>query len=306
MNSERGSETGRLATDPIFKQIITSFFQGWEVDIQTEVEVARLPRKIDAVVRVPIRALHAIRYLTPFWYFLVYNVVEFKGPADALTIHGYQRILSRSYQYLAEHKLDNPELTLTLVSARTPRTVLSKSYLGFKQIAEGYYLSNNGGLPVYLIATNELPIKPENYSLLLFASSKEKNQKIIEEIVKSERGELIQYAFLLHPDITEEIAMANRFRLPRRNMELIAQYLGRDLVTFINPEDRVQDLTPAQRLEGLSDEDRQALLQLWANQEDLTPAQRLQGLSLEDIRDGLSDEERQALRQLLDGQESDT
>ena len=62
-------------------------------------------------------------------------------------------------------------------------------------------------------------------------------------------------------------------------MELIAQYLGRDLVTFINPEDRVQDLTPAQRL---------------------------QGLSLEDRIDDLSDEERQALRQLLDGQENDT
>ena len=75
------------------------------------------------------------------------------------------------------------------------------------------------------------------------------------------------------------LIMANRFRLPRRNMELIAQYLGRDLVTFINPEDRVQDLTPAQCL---------------------------QGLSLEDIRDSLSDEERQALRQLLDGQESRT
>ena len=100
--------------------------------------------------------------------------------------------------------------------------------------------------------------------------------------------------------------MANRFRLPRRNMELIAQYLGRDLVPFISPEDLVHDLTPAQRLEGLSDEDRQALLQLWADQEGLTPAQRLEGLSLEDIRDNLSDEDRQALRQLLDGQENDT
>jgi hypothetical protein len=306
MNSERGSKTERLATDPIFKQMITTFFQGWEVDIETEVEVARLPRKIDAVVRVPARVLREMHSLTPFWYFLIHNVIEFKGLADALTIHGYQQILSRCYQYLAEHKLRTSELTLTLVSARTPRTVLSDPDIRFKQIAEGYYFYDNGTLEVYLIATNELPIKPENYSLLLFASSKEKNQKIIEEIVKSERGELIQYAFLLHPDITEEVAMANRFRLPRRNMELIAQYLGRDLVTFINPEDRVQDLTPAQRLEGLSDEDRQALLQLWANQEDLTPAQRLQGLSLEDIRDGLSDEERQALRQLLDGQESRT
>jgi hypothetical protein len=278
MNSERGSETSKSATDPIFKQVITTFFQEWEVDIQTEVEVARLPRRIDAVVRVVPRALHAIRYLTPFWYFLVYNVVEFKGPADALTIHGYQQILSRCYQYLAEHKLRTSELTLTLVSARTPRTVLSDPDIRFKQIAEGYYFYDNGTLEVYLIATNELPIKPENYSLLLFASSKEKNQKIIEEIVKSERGELIQYAFLLHPDITEEVAMANRFRLPRRNMELIAQYLGRDLVPFINPEDLFRESTPAQRL---------------------------QGLTLEDRIDDLSDEERQALRQLLDGQESD-
>ena len=59
--------------------------------------------------------------------------------------------------------------------------------------------------------------------------------------------------------------MANRFRLPKRNMELIAQYLGRDLVPFISSEDRLRDLP------------------------------------LEDIRDNLSDEERQALRQLLDG-----
>ena len=144
MNNERDSKASRPATDPIFKQIITDFFRGWDVDIQTEVEVGRLPRRIDASVRV------------------------------------------------AEH---------------------------------------------------------------------------------------VQFSYLLHPAITEEVAMANRFRLPRRNMELIAQYLGRDLVPFINPEDLVHDLTPAQRLEGLS---------------------------LEDIRDNLSDEDRQALRQLLDGQENDT
>ena len=108
--------------------------------------------------------------------------------------------------------------------------------------------------------------------------------------------------------------MANRFRLPRRNMELIAKYLGPDLVPFINPEDLFRKSTPAQRvqglslkdrIDGLSDEERQALRQLWADEEGLTSAQRLQGLSLEDRIDGLSDEERQALRQLLDEQESD-
>ena len=108
---------------------------------------------------------------------------------------------------------------------------------------------------------------------------KEKSQKIIEEIVKSGQGEYVQYAYLLRPKITEEIAMPNRFRLPRRNMELIAQYLGRDLLPFISNEDRVRDLTPTQRL---------------------------QGLTLEDRLDGLSDEERQALLKLRADQGSDT
>ena len=315
MNSERGSKTERLATDPIFKQMITTFFQGWEVDIETEVEVARLPRKIDAVVRVPARVLREMHSLTPFWYFLIHNVIEFKGLADALTIHGYYQILSRCYQYLVEHKVFAPDTTLTIVSARIPRTILSQPEIGFQQIADGYYFSDHRGLPVYLIVINELPIEPVNHSLLLFSSSRGKSQKIIEEIVKSGQGELIQYAYLLHPDITEEVAMANRLRLPRRNMELIAQYLGRDLVPFINPEELFSQLTPTQRLQGLSledriddlsDADRQALLQLWADEEGLSPVQRLQGLSLEDRIDDLSDADRQALRQLLDDRENDT
>ena len=94
---------------------------------------------------------------------------------------------------------------------------------------------------------------------------KEKSRKIIEEIVRDEWLEHIQYAFLLNPDITEAVTMANRFRLPRRNMELIAQYLGRDLVQFISPEDRIRDLTPEQQLQGLD-------VEQWR-----------QGLSLEDI-----------------------
>ena len=73
--------------------------------------------------------------------------------------------------------------------------------------------------------------------------------------------------------------MANRLGISKENIELIAQYLGSDLIDA---------LTPSQRLEGLS------------------LAQRLEGLSLEDIRDSLSDEERQTLRQLLDKQAGDT
>ena len=72
---------------------------------------------------------------------------------------------------------------------------------------------------------------------------------------------------------------------------------GKILLPYIRIEERIRDL---------SDEDRRALLQLWADEAELTPAQRLQGLSLEDRIEDLSDEDREALRQLLDGQKRNT
>ena len=290
MNNERGSETGKSAIDPVFKQVITTLFQGWEINIQTEFEVSKLPLRIDAIIRVPTLALHAIRYLTPFWYFILHNVLEFKGPGDRLTIKGYNRILGRSRLYLSDHNVTTSELTVTIICAGTPRTVLSQPEIGFQQIAEGYYFSDHRGLKVYLIAINELPIVPVNYSLLLFASSKVKSREIIEEFVEKDLEEYIDYAYLTHPQITREIIkMAKkRYSLPRKNLEFIAQDIGPELAPFINPEDRVRDLTPAQRIQGLD------------------AKQRIQGLSLEDRIDDLSDEERQVLRQLLDDQNTDT
>ena len=90
MNNERDSETGQSAIDPIFKQMMTALFQGTGIDIQTEVEVSRLPLRIDVIIRVATQAaLHAIQTVTPFWFFLIHNILEFKGPGDPLTIWEY-------------------------------------------------------------------------------------------------------------------------------------------------------------------------------------------------------------------------
>jgi hypothetical protein len=296
MNNKRNAETGRAAIDPIFKQMMTEMFQGPGINIQTEVEVARLPLRIDVIIRIATQeALRAIQALTPFWFFLIHNILEFKGPGDALTINGYNRILGRARLYLSKPDVSESELTLTLICAQTPRKILSHPKIGFERIREGYYFSDHRGLNVYLIAINELPTVPVNYSLLLFASSKVKRQEIIKEIVINELAEYIAYAYRIDPELTKEISnMADKYT---RNLQYIARTMWPDLLPYISIEDRIRDL---------SDEDRRVLLQLWADQERLTPAQRLQGLSLEDIRDGLSDEEREALRQLLDGQERNT
>ena len=246
------------------------------IDIQTEVEVARLPLRVDVIIRIATQAaLRTIQSLTPFWFFLIHNILEFKGPGDALTIRGYNRILARARLYLSKPGVSESELTLTMICAQTPRKVLSHPKIGFEQMREGYYFSDHRGLNVYLIVINELPIVPVNYSLLLFASSKVKRREIIEEIMITESVKHIAYSYQIDPELTKEISeMADKYT---RNLEYIAETMGQDLLPFISIEDRLRDLTPAQRLEGLSLEDR-----------------------IED----LSDEEREGLRQLLDGQKN--
>ena len=66
--------------------------------------------------------------------------------------------------------------------------------------------------------------------------------------------------------------MAKRRDRIEENLKIIARDMGPRLIPFMNLEDIFRELTPEQRL---------------------------QGLSLEDIRDALSDEDRQALLQLL-------
>ena len=290
MNDERDSETGKSSTDPIFKQVIITLFQGWDVDIQTEVEVGLAPLRIDVVIS--IRSPEIFTVLsdqTPFGHFLTDNILEFKGVGDPLTLADFYRIVMRSYHYFLERDVSVAEMTVTIICAQTPRKVLSHPQFGFQKRAEGYYLCDALGLPITLIATNELPIEPMYYSLLLFASSKVKSQEIIEEIVKNNQGQYFSYASVLHPELVQEVLeMAKRRNQLEDNLKILAQNMGSQLIPYMNPEDLFRESTPEQRLQGVS------------------LAQRLQGSSPEDILDALSDEDRQALRQLLEDQDTDT
>jgi hypothetical protein len=285
MENERDTKSRKSATDPIFKRVMLTLFQAWDVDIQTEVEVSRLPLRVDVIIRIATQeALRAIQSVTPFWFCLIHNILEFKGPRDPLTIWEYDRILARARLYRSTHKVPFSELTLTMICAQTPRKILSHPKLGFERIRAGYYFSDHHGLNVYLIAINELPTVPVNHLFLLFASSQVKLQEVIKEIVITENVEQLAYAYRMHPKLTKEISnMADKYT---RNLEYIAQNMGQDLLPYMSIEDRVRDLTPAERLEGL------------------TPSEQLQGLSLEDILDALDDEKRAVLRQLLNGQEN--
>ncbi len=100
------SAAEREEIDPIFKDVLMFFFGRFNILPQTQVEVSRLPRTMDALVIIEQSDyLSKLRLETPFGYFRVYNQIEFKGKNDRLTIHSYHLILGRAHLYLGEKEI---------------------------------------------------------------------------------------------------------------------------------------------------------------------------------------------------------
>lgn len=261
------SATDREEIDPVFKGVLIFWFGQFNVLIQTQVEVSRLPRTMDVLVIIEqTDYLLKVRLETPFGHFRVHNQIEFKGKSDPLTIHDYHLILGRAHLYLGEKEISSSEMTVTIISARKPINVLRHcpDDVRWEEIAVGYYVSTDI-LPVHLIVINELPLEPKNYPLLLFASSKKKFRQFLERIVKEkdeakpasfDNSAYIYYAYRIDPELTKEVLeMAGKSSSYRKNLEFIAKDIGKELIPLLGTEDRVRGLTPDERLRGLEAED---------------------------------------------------
>jgi len=174
-------------------------------------------------------------------------------------------------------------MTVTIVSARKPIKVLRhcQNDVRWESSEVGHYI-NTDILPVHLIVINELPVEPKNYPLLLFAASKKKFRQFLEQIVKEDNSAYIYYAYRINPELTKEVlGMSRRSRSYRRNLEFIANDIGKELIPFLSKEDMLEHITPEDIVRALSPEDIVRVL---------TP---------ESLGRNLTSEERQKLRQLL-------
>jgi len=261
----------RQEIDPVFKDVLTFNFGQLEIPIQTQVEVSRLPRTMDALVILKLVVLlEKVRLETVFSYFRVYNQVEFKGKEDPLTRAGYRLILGRTNLYLGEEYISAKEMTVTIISARKPRKVLYQcpDDVRWEKIGAGHYVSADL-LPVHLFVCNELVIEPKNYPLLLFAASKEKFRQFVEQIVYEDNTILIKYAHFMDYKLTEEVLqVAGRKSTYQKNIELYIKEYGEVLLRGLSLEERLRGLTPEEVLRGLEPETREKLKQLIKNQDE--------------------------------------
>ena len=79
--------------DPVFKEVMAFNFGQLALPVETQVEVSRLPRTMDALVVLPqAEDREKVRAQTAFDYFRVHNQIEFKGKGNPLTRDGYNLI----------------------------------------------------------------------------------------------------------------------------------------------------------------------------------------------------------------------
>ncbi len=298
----------RREVDPVFKQILTDYLTPLAAKVQTQVEVSRLPRTIDALVTIDDeQARQNIRSQTPFFYFRRYNQVEFKGVPDPLNIWDYFLVRGRANLYLGEKKILPQQMTVTLVCARKPEAFLRHEEIAHKFVehqTKGYYYSQGDMLAVHLIVVNALAIGPKNYPLLLFASSKRKFRQFLAQLVAERNYVYLTYAYHVQPKMTQEVIdMSHQYATDDDFFNFIIQRIEPQFLEYLDthPESWMTSLEkilpsvlprvkPELLLASLAPEERLAGLE---------PEERLAGLEPEERLAGLEPEERKKLFDLL-------
>ncbi|MCH8295373.1 hypothetical protein IH992_30175 [Candidatus Poribacteria bacterium] len=268
----------RTEIDPIFKQVLTDRCEQLNIPLRTQVEVGRMPRTMDALIRLSNpQEIEQVQTQTPFGYFREHNQVEFKGKGDPLTIEGYHLILGRAHFYMGEQRISPSQMTVTIICSRKPRKVLyhCEDHVEFQKVDSAHYVSSEK-LPVHIIPINELAMIPQNYPLLVFAASDRKLREFLQKTLEERNLAYIRYAYAVRAEITKEVlAMARRhYRLTRPELEFIYNDIGQELLPFYNPGDLLKHLNTRDLLKHLSTE----------------------------VQRPLSEEERKMLRQLLEDQ----
>ena len=236
--------------DAVYKQVLQRFFQKQQVTANTEVEVGRLPRKIDIALVCSKEETERLALVSPFTFLTQHNLIEFKSPSDPLTSAEYKRIIARAYLYLAEVELDDLSLlTACAVTSGKPIKVLTKipKLVKFSNISQALYKSDN--FPFYVLVVTELAIEERNYPLLLFSKGR-KRKEFLKELVRIAASpatrrvamEYLRLAYELYPnDVMEVFSMSKDFPTLEENIQVIIKDLGAEnILGSMQPQDIAQ------------------------------------------------------------------
>ncbi len=192
--------------DSAYKAFYERLFQGWQIPVETQVEVGRRAKTIDVVIKCETEE-HRLRLTgTAFAFVRRINSLELKSPEDALDVSNYMLILSRAYGLLAKQPTEAEQLptnaTLTILTSVRPTKILDdlQPELGFFPTSEpGVYLCNNQPIETRIIVATELEVIEKNFPLLILAKG-QKLKEFLEEIIKRGLTEYLEVLFQVGVD----------------------------------------------------------------------------------------------------------
>ncbi len=203
--------------DPVFKRLLQSYFEEEHLTdtfaVTPGVQVGQLHLEIDVLISATKPAtnhkqIQAKLANTPFWFFNLYNLVEFKSSADLLDEADFAKITARALLAWSERpQAARSEVLSCIVSASWPRELLKQLRPGgrpFEKIRPGLYFHPGFLFPIYLVVCNLLPIEESNYPLLVFSSGN-KLKSYLERLINEDLQMYLNYVVRMHPTLTTEL-----------------------------------------------------------------------------------------------------
>lgn len=192
-------------------------------------------------------------------------LIEFKY-TESVNERGLAQAVAYDHFYRQAQRLPEEQALLTvMLSAKTPQKARLAEW-GYREAQAGVYHS---ALPllrrVRLLVLNELPSKPHNAYVKLFASREREREAAFEALSEPEvtiSSQLHAYMFGLQEtlDVMGESNMAEMLT-PDRIME-IGEKIRQRVLDAATPEERLAGLDLEERLRGLTLAERRHLLQL--------------------------------------------
>jgi hypothetical protein len=149
----------RIPWHPAFVQALQLELEPYLDSLQflSEVQLTSEPLRVDVVIikkspSLPIEKNIARR-------FKEVNILEYKSPADYLSIHDFHKTLGYALLYAFLHKVSMNDMTVSLISSRHPRKLfkrLREEGCGVEELERGIYGVGGYPLPVQVIESGKL------------------------------------------------------------------------------------------------------------------------------------------------------
>lgn len=190
--------------------------------------------------------------------FRKYNIIEYKGPDDSLTINDFYKVLGYTYFYKADTLVDDEiksnELTITFVSKRFPQKLfqhLKYDGINIEKIENGIWYFTYNTIPIQFIVTAQLSEK-DNFWLRNFTNDLQDTKTIKKLIAQyTEHKNDIYYN-----SVMDIIVRANKKIFQKEESEMcdalfeILQEHFQDKIEEIFPE-KIEEISQNSKAEGI-------------------------------------------------------